>query len=405
MPCLVAALVLTAPVGPAARAGTIRDDRADADYTQLSENAPWQASGQMLVRGQASCSASLIAPQWVLCAAHCVMPQSGFVLSPQTFSVAGRTYAVDIENTFINRKWIETGFDVLTGEGDLALFRLPEPVEGIQPIPCYRARDEVGNVGFSLGYGRTGTGLVGQVIGTSQRRAGQNMIDGTAARVAWPGCEAFTAGNDRMLLYDFDSPQRNYSSMGSANPLQLEYTTAQGDSGGPLFVFRGGRFMVAGICSGGAGPCGRNVSTYGDTATFARVSSYTAWIKSVMDNGQPSLAVMIRSGQVRAADIDRARGRAAERASALERHGVRLTPFMEEPGLRPADGDAVASLLAPAPHGGRGLVAAVAAALAAEHGVAPHAVGMNCVGCGTPAEAAATPPDRDAATVSVLTSP
>lgn len=331
----------------ALRAGTIRHDRNDRDYVQMADNAVLSAVGPVRVAGQPSCSASLIGPQWVLCAAHCVVTPSGFIYPTQTFTVGGVTQTVTADNIFIHPQWVATGLDVGSGQGDIALFRLPTPVLNVQPLVVGRSRDEVGQVAWSVGYGRTGTGLNGQTVATTERRAGQNMIDATSTIIAWPNTAPVPIGNETMLLYDFDSPQGNYSTTGSPNPLNLEYDTAQGDSGGPLIVVRGGRPLIVGICSGGRGPIGRDVATYGDTATFSRVSSYTAWIASVMRGSERSLLTMMRTGDFTTASLARARQMATQRAAWLERLGWRETAFMAPPALVPSEQDAVFSLLVP----------------------------------------------------------
>src|SRR5271168_5408002 len=55
---------------------TIRDDVADSDYTALSAETPYTASGYLITRtGEFSsslASATLIAPNWIITAAHAV---------------------------------------------------------------------------------------------------------------------------------------------------------------------------------------------------------------------------------------------------------------------------------------------------------------------------------------------
>lgn len=329
-------------------AGTIRNDRSDRLYTGLADNAAWQAVGRVDGVGGSLCSATLIAPQWALCAAHCVVTTSGGVIPQQAFVVGGKRYDVDAANIFIHPRWVLTGLDVLAGEGDIALFRLPEPVLHVRPMVPYRGRDEIGQPCISVGYGSAGTGTDGQNPFTAgQRRAGHNMIDAAATILNWPNCGPVPVGNDGMLLYDFDSPSRSYSTLGSPNPMQLEYTTAQGDSGGPLLVFQGGRFLVVGICSGGMGPCGKNIATYGDTATFVRVSSYTDWMASVMSGNEPSLATMLSTGVQTQNALNRARLIAQERAAFRERLGWRQTAFLVQPGLSIWQQEAIAARLWP----------------------------------------------------------
>jgi secreted trypsin-like serine protease len=286
---LAIALFLAAMHG-FATAGTIRHDRSDIIHRSGSKTPELAAVVQLMIGGQPSCSGTLIAPQWVLTASHCIWtsPNSP-VYAQQTVVVAGQRFTVGPDDIFIHPDWAIGGFNVLTTSGDIALIRLPKPVLNVKPIAINRQPNEVGQTAYIGGFGTTGTGLTGNTIRTAVNRMGMNDIDATVAPISFPDQFPFqyslTVGSTRALLTDFDNPSRSASSLGNSEPLNLEYTTAQGDSGGPLFLYKNRVFTVAGVTSGGidgfAGTANA-YSFYSDVATFTRVVSYVTWIDTAM---------------------------------------------------------------------------------------------------------------------------
>jgi V8-like Glu-specific endopeptidase len=307
-------------------AGTIRHDRDDRVYQMMAQKEGWQAVGQMgqiLPDGQffGRCTLTLIDEQWVLCAAHCINSFDPFTgvyeeFPPPLVRIGTQFVQLTPADVFVHPGWIQGGANIASGGYDIALFRLPAPLDrerrrprpqgrqpvtrqpvdpgrAIIPLRINTKRTEVGQRATSVGFGGTGTGLTGEVLRTSDLRAGVNTIDATAVtlKARSPRSLPRTIGNERMLLTDFDSPLTPAMNVvGLAEPLNYEYTTARGDSGGPLILPNG---EIAGICSGGLHPLGFNLSAYGDLAIFTRVSSYRDWITSVKAGKEPSLAVMI----------------------------------------------------------------------------------------------------------------
>jgi hypothetical protein len=322
---------LMAATSPLA-AGTIRHDRNDQLYRTAARSPSLEAVVAILVNGNPHCSGTLIAPQWVLTATHCIWPFPTTILPTPTVVVNGQRFEVGPDDIFINPEWLAGGFDVLSTRGDIALIRLPRPVAGVPPIAIHRGTGEVGQWGYMAGYGSTGNGRTGNAVNTSVKRAGVNVIDATVATISYP--ERFPAqqsvlvGSSRALLTDFDSSARDSSTLGDGDPLNLEYTTAKGDSGGPLLLYRDGEFTVAGITSGGIdGFDGTSAyaSFYSDTATFTRVASYTGWIERVMRGNAPSLRLYFQDPEEPStAAIATAADRQRERVAELRRKGWRL---------------------------------------------------------------------------------
>ena len=252
----IAGMLLVPP--PAAEAIVIRHDVLDQTYIDFG--AEFSSVGRLTSNTNTG-SGVLIARSWVLTAAHL---KSGSSV-PGTFLLGGVPYAV--ETFYAHPDW--TG-DVLDGN-DLALVRLAQPVTQTAPSAWYTGNEEVGRIGVSVGYGRTGTGLTGQISSSGTKRAGESLLETIGTR------SPFTPDlpPDDTLEYRFYDP-------GDPNVLPLEAMAAQGDSGGPVFIESDGAFLIAGIHSFLWNMNGGNLATYGDVVVSTRVAAYDEWIMGVI---------------------------------------------------------------------------------------------------------------------------
>lgn len=265
--CLL--LVLLA-ISTTAGAVVIRSDVDDAKYRVDASACP--ALADMPGEGHGA----LIAPQWVVTAAH-TAPMEGM---DAEVVINGRAHKV--ERVFLHPGYkrmpdvlgkvaLATGdpsriHAFLAGSDDIALIKLASPVDDVAPLPLYRGSEEVTKIAMLIGKGATGNGVGGQVPGGSHR---------TALRRAF---NAITGANDRYLWYRFDPPPQ---------ALPLEGVLGSGDSGGPLLVEDSGITQLVGLGSWITGTPDHALEAgfYGQVVRNVRISRYVEWIESVMCQG------------------------------------------------------------------------------------------------------------------------
>lgn len=209
----------------------------------------------------------LVAPRWVVTAAHAItwqhQPIGEIVLQGKPRSVK----RVVLHDGYKAMPDVPAKGDItpfmrfMTNRDDIALIELEEPVTDVEPLPLYRATDEVGKVVTFFGKGATGDGVKGVSPCAPHRtllRQGANRIN---------------AVDGHWIEFTFDN---------GPEALPLEAFTGGGDSGGPLLIEFNGRRWLAGLashvfCEGDISAC--QPGFYGSRSRQVRISSYVDWIE------------------------------------------------------------------------------------------------------------------------------
>ncbi len=270
MKWLIVVLLLLIPT--TADAIVIRDDVPDTNYRVAASAFP--ALVDLPYEGQGV----LIAPQWVVTAAHAVTWQTDMGMKVREVTIEGVPRAVErvivypgyknLPNELI-ASTLKTGnaseamkFHLLSN--DIALLKLATPARDVTPAQLFTGDAQVGDVVEIIGKGATGTGLTGFGSGSSHR---------TALRRAFT---RLSSVQTRWLAYTFEKPPA---------ALPLEGMAGSGDSGGPVLVNVHGQWQVAALASfkfvnGDARTF--HDGRYGTTTYNVRVSHYKTWIDSTM---------------------------------------------------------------------------------------------------------------------------
>jgi secreted trypsin-like serine protease len=294
---LTCSAVLLATLGAFAGATLAEDTEMIVNGIPVPEGKyPWQVRLYSSMQDQKGfCGGSIIAPQWVLTASHCLAKGESHG-GPNTAVdaenvVVGygnidrtRTTKIQAEKIFVHQGYLDKGLD---GKSDIALVKLTKPITN--PTAITLADSETDQKLVTDGASVTVSGW-GAIWSPFDKDIEALMPD------LGPQSEMFDKWQFPLKLHEVEIKAMDNGNCNAAfQPVGLAVApteicamvkgttkdSCQGDSGGPLVVKADNPngYLQVGVVSWGT-MCGNKVTP----SVFARVSSFSDWISDTMKN-------------------------------------------------------------------------------------------------------------------------
>jgi len=227
---------------------------------------PWQIL--MMFDGRPGCGGSLVSPNWVVTAAHCVYGREG---NPSSFSIRvgehnwdERTGSeVDIQIQQVVR---HPSYNPRTFENDVALLKLSQPAQFnqyVQPVCLPSSEVQPGTQCVLTGWGKI-------------RHPGQMthvLQQVNLPVVSNSECDALNWRSIHIHVRE--------SMICGGDGGQTRRGGCHGDSGGPFVCNVGGKWELHGAVSHGSSTC----DSYKSYTVFSRISYLKGWIESQIGGG------------------------------------------------------------------------------------------------------------------------
>lgn len=223
-----------------------------------------------------TCTGTLVAPTWVLTAAHCARGAAGMEVGgedPGSWTVyfgdedlndGSDPAPYRVKSVHVHPDWNTT--TLILGRSDLALLELDRAVSGVTPMPLAQAPAAAGTNLTLVGFGRATSMPTVEAQLSGILRMGQNQTIPCA-----------------QVPFDASRPQ-----IGDEFALCVDTEAGPGscarDSGGPALVQAGSGFALAGVVSGSRNT---NVGECGEFSIYANVPMNQAFLDGFLKGNTP----------------------------------------------------------------------------------------------------------------------